>query len=117
MRIGIFTNVFERATLAERLEAVRAFGGAGALAALLFLPNLVWQAQHGWPTLTFTRNLRARTGGQNLAAFIPVQLGSVTIAGTAVWAAGVRAVVRDAAWRSMRLWGRRSFPAWPAVAV
>lgn len=27
-----------------------------ALAGLLFLPNLVWQVQHGWPSLEFYRN-------------------------------------------------------------
>lgn len=30
--------------------------GGGALAALIFLPNLLWQARHGWPTMEFARN-------------------------------------------------------------
>ena len=29
---------------------------AGALAALLFAPHVVWQVQHGWPTLEFVQN-------------------------------------------------------------
>ncbi len=29
---------------------------AGALACLLFLPHVVWQIAHGWPTLEFMRN-------------------------------------------------------------
>jgi hypothetical protein len=28
----------------------------GAIAALIFLPNVVWQMAHGWPTLEFMRN-------------------------------------------------------------
>jgi 4-amino-4-deoxy-L-arabinose transferase-like glycosyltransferase len=34
-------------------------GGAVALA--VFLPNLLWQAAHGWPTVEFLRHLRAET--------------------------------------------------------
>jgi Dolichyl-phosphate-mannose-protein mannosyltransferase len=28
----------------------------GAIAALLFLPNILWEVAHGWPTLEFVRN-------------------------------------------------------------
>jgi hypothetical protein len=31
----------------------------GALAALLFLPHVVWQVQHGWPTLEFMERAQA----------------------------------------------------------
>lgn len=30
----------------------------GALAALLFLPNVLWQIQHGWPTLELLQNVK-----------------------------------------------------------
>jgi 4-amino-4-deoxy-L-arabinose transferase-like glycosyltransferase len=33
----------------------------GALALLIFLPNLVWQMQHDWATLEFIRNMEAGT--------------------------------------------------------
>ena len=32
---------------------------AAAIAFVLFVPHLVWQVQHEWPTLEFMRNLRA----------------------------------------------------------
>lgn len=32
---------------------------AAGIALLLFVPNLIWQAGHGWPTLGFVVNLRA----------------------------------------------------------
>ena len=37
----------------------------GALTALLMLsPNVIWQIQHGWPTLTYTRQHRSDTGSR-----------------------------------------------------
>ncbi len=33
----------------------------GALAGLIFLPNLLWQMAHGWPTVEFLRNLNRTT--------------------------------------------------------
>jgi hypothetical protein len=33
----------------------------GAIAFLMFLPNLIWQVQNGWPTVEFLRNLNAGT--------------------------------------------------------
>ena len=41
---------------------------AGALALVLFLPHLVWQAAHLWPTLEFMRN----AAGQKMVAVSPV---------------------------------------------
>lgn len=32
-----------------------------AVAFLIFMPNLVWQAQHGWPTLAFIQDMRETT--------------------------------------------------------
>ena len=36
----------------------RWFWAGGALAALVFLPHLIWQQVHGWPTLEFMENAR-----------------------------------------------------------
>jgi hypothetical protein len=78
------------------------------VAAALFAPNVVWQAQHGWPSVEFTRHLRQETGAENLAQFVPLQLGIVTPAATVLWVAALR-----------RLWPRRGPLAdlrWMAVA-
>jgi hypothetical protein len=40
----------------RRLLATRWLWLAGVLAFAILLPNLVWQAQHGWPSLEFYRN-------------------------------------------------------------
>ncbi len=47
--------------LARRFEHFRSrwFWLGGGLAFLVFLPNLVWQAQNGWPTVEFIRNATA----------------------------------------------------------
>ena len=42
----------------RRLLGNRWFAAGVTLAALLFLPNLVWQARHGFPFLEFERNSR-----------------------------------------------------------
>jgi hypothetical protein len=46
--------------LARRWDALRSrfFWGGGVLAFAIFLPHLVWQHAHGWPTLEFMANAR-----------------------------------------------------------
>jgi len=39
-----------------------------ALAVALFLPNLVWQAQHGWPSVHFAASQNAKTAADTPAA-------------------------------------------------
>jgi hypothetical protein len=60
------------------------------LFALVAGPNIVWQATHHWASLSFYSALRRRTGGQNLVQFWPVQIGLMTIAGTAFVVQGLR---------------------------
>src|SRR5262249_23482367 len=43
-------------TPARRLLLTRGPWIAGAIAAAIFLPHVVWQMTHGWPTLEFLRN-------------------------------------------------------------
>jgi hypothetical protein len=79
---------------------------AGALiAALMFFPNLVWQARHDWATLTFLRDLRERTMAENLAQFVPLQLALVTMAGTVLWLVALRHLFRNPSWRPYRWLG------------
>jgi 4-amino-4-deoxy-L-arabinose transferase-like glycosyltransferase len=85
-----------RRALADRWLA------AGAIfAALLWLPNLVWQASHGWPQLTLARAIANGSSGtsQPRWALLPTLL---LIAGPPllpVWLAGLARLVREAAWR------------------
>jgi 4-amino-4-deoxy-L-arabinose transferase-like glycosyltransferase len=77
-----------------RRETLRTAGPwlAGALAVALALPNLVWDAQHGWPNVQMAHALAAKQGGP-LAALAQVPLLAIVIAGpplVALWIAGVR---------------------------
>ena len=67
---------------------------AAALAALLFLPHVLWQVQNGWPTLEFMRNATQhkmiRTG---LAAFWAQQVVVMNPATLPVWLVGLGALL------------------------
>jgi hypothetical protein len=61
------------------------------LAALIALPNLLWQAAHGWPTLEFSRNSAAAYWhGRSPALFLALQpvfvgVGALALAGVGLW--------------------------------
>ncbi len=47
--------------------------GAGVAAAIAS-PNLVWQAQHGWPQVEMARVLSRRLAGENRTTLLPLQV-------------------------------------------
>jgi len=62
---------------------------AGALiAAVLAAPDLIWQAQHGWPNLAVFHALHDQAG-HNLLVYWPAQILYTGPALTPVWAAGL----------------------------
>ncbi len=79
---------------------------AGAVIAVIFeVPDLWWQAQHGWATIAMTEELNRENGGvANSALFVVGQLSQVTLAMAWVWVVGLRFL-----WRSGR-------PLWRAMA-
>jgi 4-amino-4-deoxy-L-arabinose transferase-like glycosyltransferase len=79
---------------------------AGAVIAVAFeVPDLVWQAQHQWATITMTQALHRENGGlANIATWVAGQLTMVTLAMAWLWVAGLRFL-----WRSGR-------PLWRAMA-
>ena len=78
----------------------------GALAVVIVLPNLLWQADHGWPQLEMAQALSERLAGENRATLFPLQLlfGGPLLA--LVLFGGARALWRDARLRPFRalLW-------------
>ena len=62
----------------------------GAVAALLFLPNILWEVAHGWPTLEFIRNAEAH---KNVAlsplAFLGEQALQMHPLTLPIWLAGL----------------------------
>ena len=63
----------------------------GVLAAVIFLPNLVWQVQHGWPTIELLENVKAT--GKNVVlspqAFLFRQAFMLNFFTLPVWLAGL----------------------------
>jgi len=62
----------------------------GALALLVFLPNLLWQASHGWPTVLFLRELNAQVmTGIPRTLFLLGQVLYLNPVTAPVWLAGL----------------------------
>lgn len=78
----------------------------GALAALIFLPNPLWQARHGWPTLEFARNAQELKN----VSLSPLEFFSEQILGMhplalPVWLAGLGWLLLSRRGRPFRLFG------------
>jgi hypothetical protein len=91
---------------AGRRQVLNRWFAAGALIAALFtVPDLWWQAQHGWATIAMTRQLNQENGGAgNIVSWIVGQLIMTAVALLPVWLAGLRFL-----WKSER-------PLWRALA-
>jgi 4-amino-4-deoxy-L-arabinose transferase-like glycosyltransferase len=69
-----------------------------AITAVFTVPDLWWQATHGWATITMTRNLNAENGGAGkIATWIGGQLLMTSLVFVPVWIVGLRWL-----WRSRR---------------
>jgi len=78
------------------------WAGVG-LAALLWAPNLVWQATNGWPTREMDASLRAEHSGVGAAIKYPfVTLLALGPFVAPVWMSGAWALWRDAPWARYR---------------
>jgi hypothetical protein len=77
-------------------------GGLVALA--LWAPNLVWQAEHGWPQLELAEAIASGSSGTSEPwyLFLPFQLVLVSPLLVPVWAAGLVRLARDPALRTWR---------------
>ena len=87
---------------ARLLRSPWLWAGAG-LAVALWLPNLVWEAVHAWPTLEMDRNLRAEHSGLGFVftfPFLQLLLPNPFLA--PVWIAGLWGLWRDEAFRAYR---------------
>ena len=78
---------------------------AGAIALLLFLPNLIWQARHAWPTIVDLRNARNKNIPLTPAAFLGRQVLVMLPLNILVWLAGLWFLLRDAAAKRYRALG------------
>ncbi|HEY6430058.1 MAG TPA: glycosyltransferase family 39 protein [Acidimicrobiales bacterium] len=73
-----------------------------ALALLIWLPNLVWNAQHHWAEVAMSRSLHSENGGVGAAlGFVPSQFVVVGPVLIVFWLAGLRLLLRTARWRPL----------------
>lgn len=105
---GIFAVALSIAALlsgARRMVVNGWFLAGTAIAVALLVPELVWQASHGWATITMTRALNHENGGPvHIATWV---VGQPFVAGLPMVAVGV--VGLRFLWRSER-------PLWRALA-
>jgi len=79
---------------------------ASVLAFLIFLPNLIWQYQHGWATLEFVRNLNAHVmQSTSRIEFIATQLILLNVFNVFVWIAAFRFFFTSTEGRPYRMFG------------
>ncbi len=78
--------------------------GAGGLALLIWAPNLIWQATHGWPQLELSAAIAAGSSGSSQPwwLFLPFQLVLVSPGLVPVWVAGLVVLLRSTDLRSSR---------------
>jgi 4-amino-4-deoxy-L-arabinose transferase-like glycosyltransferase len=76
----------------------------GAVALVLWAPNLVWQAGHGWPLLRLAGAIAGGSSGTSEPRylFVPLQLGLVSPLLVPVWVAGWVRLARSPALRRWR---------------
>jgi 4-amino-4-deoxy-L-arabinose transferase-like glycosyltransferase len=82
-------------TPARRHLRSRWFLGAVGLALLGALPFLWYQIRHDWAFVEFSRNMNARTGGEEQPLFVPGQLLMHNPVTALVWIPGLVALFRD----------------------
>jgi len=94
-------------TPARRLFLNKWIWIAGALAFLIFLPNLIWQQQHDWPTLELLNNVKE--SGKNVPLsplqFFGQQFVILLPLTAPVWLAGLWYFLFDAEGRRYRFLG------------
>jgi Dolichyl-phosphate-mannose-protein mannosyltransferase len=85
---------------------------AGAIAALLFTPYVIWEIRHGWPTLEFMTNaMREKYVEHSFGKFLHEQVDQNDPFTLPIWVAGLIALVLR------RLGARAAVLGWTYVAV
>ena len=84
----------------------------GVIALLIFLPHIVWQMQHGWPTLEFTQNAATNKNAPvGPLGFFLSQILMMNPFGAPIWIVGIAAGLFAPALKAYRMF------AWIFVAV
>lgn len=92
-------------TRARRFFLSPWFWGGSALAALIFLPNIVWQVRHGFISLHFLQHIHARDVGEGRAnGFVRDQFRiCANLFAAPLWIAGLVVFLRHQRYRALAL--------------
>ena len=75
-----------------------------AIALLIWLPNLLWQASHGWPQLELAADIRTDEGTESRVTMLPLQVLLLGPLLAPIVAVGLWGLLRDSTlrpWRSL----------------
>ncbi len=99
---GLVVGIAATPGLRHHLRSPWAWGGA-AVALLIWLPNLVWQAQNGWPQAELGADIREEYGNVGgLAELVLLQAVMINPLGAVLAAIGGVAAFRRPEWRFVR---------------
>jgi 4-amino-4-deoxy-L-arabinose transferase-like glycosyltransferase len=73
------------------------------IAAVIALPNLIWQADHGWPQLEMAGRIQENKGADDRASLLPSQLFLLSPLLAPIWIAGLVWLIRSREARPWRL--------------
>ena len=100
--LGLFVGVVLTPAARHHLRSPWWWAGGG-VALLLWLPNLLWQAQHGWPVFTLSADIREEYGGiSGAVGYIALTLVVFSPLMTLVWGAGLAGLLRRHEWERVR---------------
>ncbi|MGO9196653.1 MAG: ArnT family glycosyltransferase [Acidimicrobiales bacterium] len=88
----------------SRLVMNRWFLAGAAIAACFTVPDVWWQALHGWPTIAMTRSLNQENGGLgNIGNWVVGQVLMASLALMWVWLSGIKFLWRSGhpLWRAL----------------
>ena len=90
--------------LGRRVDVLRSWWlvAGVALALVIWSPNLVWQATHGWPQLDMARAIADSDGAENRATLVPLQLLLLGPLLLPIWGSGLWWLARSSEARPLR---------------
>ncbi len=90
--------------LGRRVDVLRSWWlvAGVALALVIWSPNLVWQATHGWPQLDMARAIADSDGAENRATLVPLQLLLLGPLLLPIWGSGLWWLARSSEARRLR---------------
>ena len=100
--LGLSVGVLLTPSARHHLRSVWWWAG-GLFALVLWLPNLLWQADHGWPVLELSADINEEYGGIGGAiAYVLLALLIFSPLMSLVWLTGLHGLLRRDDWRDVR---------------